>query len=60
MTPEKSNPLVIIVSGPSGSGKSTLVSKLRELPGTLFSVSCTTRPPRTQESPGKWYDFISR
>jgi guanylate kinase len=50
---------VIIVSGPSGSGKSTLVSKLRELPGTLFSVSSTTRPPRTQESPGKWYDFIS-
>jgi guanylate kinase len=59
MTPGKSNPLVIIVSGPSGSGKSTLVSKLRELPGTLFSVSCTTRPPRAQESPGKWYDFIS-
>ena len=59
MTPTKPNPLVIIVSGPSGSGKSTLVSKLRELPGTLFSVSCTTRPPRTQESPGKWYDFIS-
>jgi guanylate kinase len=59
VTPEKLNPLVIIVSGPSGSGKSTLVSKLRELPGTLFSVSCTTRPPRAQESPGKWYDFIS-
>ena len=59
MTPTKPNPLVIIVSGPSGSGKSTLVSKLRELPGTLFSVSSTTRPPRTQESPGKWYDFIS-
>ena len=59
MTAENPNPLVIIVSGPSGSGKSTLVSKLRELPGTLFSVSCTTRPPRTQESPGKWYDFVS-
>jgi guanylate kinase len=59
VTAENPNPLVIIVSGPSGSGKSTLVSKLRELPGTLFSVSCTTRPPRTQESPGKWYDFVS-
>ncbi|MGB6198172.1 MAG: guanylate kinase [Candidatus Acidiferrales bacterium] len=59
MTQEKPVPLVLIVSGPSGSGKSTLVSKLRELPGTLFSVSCTTRPPRAQESPGKWYDFIS-
>ncbi len=52
-------PLIYIVSGPSGSGKSTLVAKLRELPGLLFSVSCTTRPPRTTEASGKWYDFIS-
>ena len=59
MTPENPNPLVFIVSGPSGSGKSTLVSKLRALPGTLFSVSYTTRPPRAQEGPGKWYDFVS-
>jgi guanylate kinase len=52
-------PLVFIVSGPSGSGKSTLVEKLLEVPGTLFSISCTTRPPRVTEIPGKWYDFIS-
>ena len=52
-------PLIYIVSGPSGSGKSTLVSKLRELPGFLFSISCTTRPPRATEASGKWYDFIS-
>jgi guanylate kinase len=52
-------PLIYIVSGPSGSGKSTLVAKLRELPGLLFSVSCTTRPPRATEASGKWYDFIS-
>jgi guanylate kinase len=50
---------VIIVSGPSGSGKSTLVARLRELPRTMFSVSCTTRPARAAESPGKCYDFIS-
>jgi guanylate kinase len=50
---------IIIVSGPSGSGKSTLVEKLRGLPGTIFSVSCTTRPRRAAESPGKCYDFIS-
>jgi guanylate kinase len=25
----------------------------------MFSVSCTTRPPRATESAGKWYDFIS-
>jgi guanylate kinase len=52
-------PLVFIVSGPSGSGKSTLVKKMLEVPGTMFSVSCTTRPPRNTESAGKWYDFIS-
>lgn len=52
-------PLVLIVSGPSGSGKSTLVEKILELPGTLLSISCTTRKPRATESPGKWYDFVS-
>jgi guanylate kinase len=51
--------LVFIVSGPSGSGKSTLVQKMLEVPGTMFSVSCTTRPPRNTESAGKWYDFVS-
>ena len=25
----------------------------------MFSVSCTTRPPRATESPGKCYDFIT-
>jgi len=54
-----SSPRIIIVSGPSGSGKSTLVEKLRGLPGTIFSVSCTTRPARAAESPGKCYDFIT-
>jgi guanylate kinase len=52
-------PLLIIVSGPSGSGKSTLVQKILELPRTLFSISCTTRPPRKTETSGQWYDFIS-
>ncbi|MBZ5661964.1 MAG: guanylate kinase [Acidobacteriia bacterium] len=52
-------PLVFIVSGPSGSGKSTLVLKMLEVPGTMFSISCTTRPPRATESAGKWYDFVS-
>jgi guanylate kinase len=52
-------PSIIIVSGPSGSGKSTLVERLRALPGTIFSVSCTTRSPRAAESPGKCYDFVT-
>src|SRR5437588_11487926 len=52
-------PLVLIVSGPSGSGKSTLVQKILELPGTMPSISCTTRPRRATESSGKCYDFVS-
>ena len=54
-----SSPRIVIVSGPSGSGKSTLVERLRGLPGTMFSISCTTRPRRATESPGKCYDFIT-
>ena len=57
--PSLPHPLVLIVSGPSGSGKSTLVEKILELPRTLFSISCTTRPPRSTEVPGKWYHFVS-
>jgi guanylate kinase len=54
-----SQPLVLIVSGPSGSGKSTLVQRILQVPGTMLSVSCTTRQPRKTESDGKWYNFIS-
>jgi guanylate kinase len=55
----EARPLVFIVSGPSGSGKSTLVQQVLELPGTLASVSVTTRPRRAAESSGKCYDFVS-
>src|ERR1700726_2534054 len=60
MTAEaKIAPLVIIVSGPSGSGKSTLVQKILEMPGTMPSVSVTTRGRRATESSGKCYDFVT-
>jgi guanylate kinase len=52
-------PLVIIISGPSGSGKSTLVQKVLEMPGTMPSISCTTRGRRATESTGKCYDFVT-
>jgi len=52
-------PLVLIVSGPSGSGKSTLVQRLLQMPGTMASRSCTTRPRRTTEASGKCYDFVT-
>ena len=56
---DATGPLVLIVSGPSGSGKSTLVERILELPGTMLSISCTTRPSRKTESSGKWYNFVS-
>src|SRR5215475_2468061 len=52
-------PMVLIVSGPSGSGKSTLVQRVLQMPGTMASRSCTTRPRRTTESSGKCYDFVT-
>lgn len=53
------DPLVLIVSGPSGSGKSTLVQKVLELPGTMPSISYTTRQRRGTEASGKCYDFVT-
>jgi guanylate kinase len=55
----KVSPLVLIVSGPSGSGKSTLVQRILDLPGTMSSISCTTRSRRATESTGKCYDFVT-
>jgi len=51
--------LVFIVSGPSGSEKSTLVQQVLDLPGTMPSISVTTRFPRSAESTGKCYHFVS-
>ncbi len=52
---------VFIISAPSGSGKSTLVHRLLQtVPGLSFSISYTTRPPRTGETSGVDYIFVSR
>jgi len=52
---------VFIISAPSGSGKSTLVHRLlATVPGLTFSISYTPRPPRTSETNGVDYVFISR
>lgn len=52
---------LIVVSGPSGSGKTSLVSlALKRLPSIAFSVSWTSRAPRTGEREGKDYRFVHR
>jgi guanylate kinase len=58
-TEAESAPLILIVSGPSGSGKSTLVQRILELPGTMPSISCTTRPRRATEASGKCYAYVT-
>ncbi len=51
---------LFVISAPSGAGKSTLCNRLMErLPGLVFSVSHTTRPPRKGEVDGKDYFFVS-
>ena len=52
---------IYIVSAPSGAGKTTLLKRLlADDPGLRFSISYTTRPPRTQETQGQEYFFVSR
>ncbi len=51
---------LFIVSAPSGAGKSTILMEiLKEDPALLYSISCTTRPPRDNERDGVDYYFIS-
>lgn len=51
---------VFILSAPSGAGKTTLVrALLARRPSLRFSVSCTTRPPRSGEVEGRDYHFVS-
>lgn len=49
-----------MIAGPSGAGKTTLARHLVEtFPEAVFSVSCTTRPPRGSERDGVDYRFVS-
>jgi guanylate kinase len=51
--------LMLIVSSPSGAGKTTLCKRLRgEFPDLRFSVSHTTRRPRSVEVEGRDYHFV--
>ena len=50
---------VFVLSAPSGAGKSTLRERLvQEIPGLIFSISFTTRPPRAGEIHGQDYFFL--
>ena len=52
---------LFVLSGPSGVGKGTLRERaLKDIPGPVYSISCTTRKPREGETDGVEYRFISR
>ncbi|HEY2341633.1 MAG TPA: guanylate kinase [Chthoniobacteraceae bacterium] len=52
--------ILFVVSAPSGAGKCTLLNALRPGADFIYSVSCTTRPPRPGEIDGEDYRFLSR
>jgi len=64
--PEKAAPaprsahvgLLLVLSGPSGVGKSTIAHELERRYGGVFSISATTRAPRSGEVDGRDYSFI--
>ena len=51
---------LIVLTAPSGAGKTTLARRLMAaVPGLVFSVSATTRPPRPGERDGVDYHFLT-
>lgn len=52
---------LLVLSAPSGGGKTTLAKKLlASRADTAYSVSATTRAPRTGELHGEAYHFLTR
>src|ERR1051325_6937 len=51
--------ILFVISAPSGAGKTTVVQALRKTGRFFYSVSCTTRAPRTGEIDGEHYRFLS-
>jgi len=57
---DRSQPLLIVISGPSGVGKDSVIQGMKERDQPFhFVVTVTTRPPRPGERHGEDYFFIS-
>lgn len=53
--------ILFVVSSPSGGGKGTLIQRmLKKIPDLSYSVSFTTRAPRTGEIDGREYFFVTQ
>ena len=51
--------IIVILSSPSGAGKTTLVKEISKRKNFQTSISHTTRKPRSNETEGKDYYFVS-
>ncbi len=61
INPQTDKGILFIISAPSGTGKTTLCRYARDrFPDMAYSVSYTTRPPRSEERPGVDYHFITQ
>jgi guanylate kinase len=55
------NGAILVLSGPSGAGKSTIIEAASsEIGEYYFSISTTTRAPRSGEMHGREYYFVSK
>ena len=51
--------IIVILSSPSGAGKTTLVKEISKRNNFQISISHTTRKPRSNETDGNDYYFVS-
>ncbi len=57
---ESARGILFVVSSPSGGGKGTLIQRvLKKVPNLSYSVSYTTRAPRSGEDNGREYFFVT-
>ena len=60
-SPSKHVGILFVISAASGTGKSTVAEHLMaKVSGLTFSVSYTTRNPRTREKAGRAYHFVDK
>jgi guanylate kinase len=58
--PSQRRGILFVVSAPSGGGKGTLIQRvLNKVPDLSYSVSFTTRAPRSGEIDGREYFFVT-